>query len=87
MCDNQTHVNNIKERALKAISKKEFSNVYFITSNQFPTLLDELEPKNFTTQKRIKGYRVKTNYNATPDTQDKQKSIASILLKSIQKKK
>jgi hypothetical protein len=30
---------------------------------------------------------MKTNYNATLDTQKKQKSIASILLKSIQKKK
>ena len=75
----------MKKKSLNAIPKKEFSKIYFITSNQFSILLDELEPKNYTTQKRIKGYHLKTNYNLTPYTLDKQKSIASILLKSIQK--
>jgi hypothetical protein len=52
ICDNQTHLNNINNRATKVIPKKEFSKIHFITSNQFPILLGELEPKNFTTQKK-----------------------------------
>jgi len=87
LCENQTHLLNIKEQALKTIDKKEHHKLHFIPSNNFTAFLDSITPKEKTIEKRIKGYRVKTNYTSKPVQADKKKSLSQIILNKLRKKK
>ncbi|MFY0602761.1 MAG: ATP-binding protein [Flavobacteriaceae bacterium] len=87
LCDNETHLYNIKTKALQVIPKKQQSTVYFVSSKIFAETLDSIIPKEKIVEKRIKGYRVKTNYSSKPSENNSQKSIGKIIMQSLRKKK
>ncbi len=87
LCDNETHLQNIKTKSLERISKKHHPKLFFISSKNFVETLDAITPKEKVVEKRIKGYRVKTNYTSKPIDSDKQSSLGKIILNSLRKKK
>ena len=82
--DNEKHLTKIKEQALKNVNKKHHAIIHFFSSEELPLYLDALkQPK--TTEKRVRGYRVKVNYKNDNDT-SKQSSITNIIMKALRKK-
>ncbi len=85
VCDNETHLYNIKEKARAEISKKQHKQLHFINSSSFSELLIAISPKEKVVEKRIKGYRVKTSYSSQPNANTS--SITKIIAQSLQRKK
>lgn len=84
--DNVEHLQNIKKLTLKTIAKKHHHKLHFFQSVELAMYLDATEPKAKTSEKRIRGYRVKVNYNADGGENNKQKSITDIIMKALRKK-
>jgi len=87
LCDNNTHLHNIKVKTLEIIPTKQHSILYFVSSKNFTETLDIVTPKEKIIEKRIKGYRVRTNYNVIPPESNSKSSIGKIIMKSLRKKK
>lgn len=85
--DNEKHLKNIHTRAFEVINKKYHDKMFFVTSDSFTEILDSLITKKSTEEKRIKGYRVKTNYSPKSYTKNSQNTIGKIILNSLKKKK
>ncbi|MFT6502923.1 MAG: hypothetical protein ACJASQ_003055 [Crocinitomicaceae bacterium] len=83
------HLKKIEALALKSLSKKEFKNVFFFHPDDFLDQLQDFIPKPKSTEKIIKGYRVKVNYSEmSAEEQEKaKKTIAKTVLDSMKKKK
>lgn len=84
--DDIQHLQNIKKLALLTINKKHHSKLHFFISEELPMYLDATAPKIKTSEKRIRGYRVKVNYKAGDVDTNKQKSITDIVMKALRKK-
>lgn len=83
--DNDKHLKNIKDKALKKISKKQHAKLHFFASEELHLYLDALQqPK--TKVKRVRGYRVKVDYKTDNDT-SKQSSITNIIMDALRKGK
>lgn len=83
--DDEKHLKNIKEKALKTIPKKQHSKIHFFKSEELQLYLDALiQPKSKV--KRVRGYRVKVDYKTDNDT-SKQSSITDIIMKALRGKK
>ena len=83
--DNDKHLKNIKEQALKTISKKHHPKIHFFASEELHLYLEALQlPK--TKVKRVRGYRVKVDYKTDNDT-SKQSSITNIIMNALRKGK
>lgn len=83
--EDEKHLKNIKEQALKTISKKQHSKIHFFKSEELQLYLDAL----IQTQqkvKRVRGYRVKVDYKTDNDT-SKQSSITNIIMDALRKGK
>lgn len=83
--ENEKHLKNIKEQALKTILKKQHSKIHFFKSEELQLYLDALiQPQQKV--KRVCGYRVKVDYKTNNDT-SKQSSITDIIMKALRGKK
>ncbi|MCI5050849.1 MAG: type IV secretion system DNA-binding domain-containing protein [Candidatus Pacebacteria bacterium] len=83
--ENEKHLTNIKEQALKTIAKKQHSNIHFFKTEELQLYLDALiQPQQKV--KRVRGYRVKVDYKTDNDT-SKQSSITDIIMKALRGKK
>lgn len=83
--EDEKHLKNIKEQALKSISKKQHSKIHFFKSEELQLYLDALiQPK--TKVKRVRGYRVNVDYKTDNDS-SKQASITDIIMKALRGKK
>lgn len=83
--ENEKHLKNIKEQALKIISKKQHSKIHFFKSEELHLYLDAMiQPQQKV--KRVRGYRVKVDYKTDNDT-SKQSSITDIIMKALRRKK
>jgi hypothetical protein len=83
--DDEKHLNNIKNQALKIVSKKKHSKLHFFKSEELHLYLDALQlPK--TKVKRVRGYRVKVDYRTDNDA-SKQSSITNIIMNALRKGK
>lgn len=83
--ENEKHLKNIKEEALKTISKKQHSKIHFFKSEDLQLYLDALiKPQQKV--KRVRGYRVKVDYKTDNDS-SKQSSITDIIMKALRGKK
>lgn len=83
--EDEKHLKNIKEQALKTISKKQHSKIHFFKSKDLLLYLDALiQPKSKV--KRVRGYRVKVDYKTDNDT-SKQTPITDIIMKALRGKK
>ncbi len=83
--EDEKHLKNIKEQALKNISKKQHLKIHFFKSEELLLYLDALiQPK--TKVKRVRGYRVNVDYKTDNDT-NKQASITNIIMKALRGKK
>ena len=83
--ENDKHLKNIQEQALKTISKKQHPKIHFFASEELHLYLDALQqPK--TKIKRVRGYRVKVDYKTDNDT-SKQSSITNIIMDALRKGK
>ena len=83
--ENDKHLKNIKEQALKTISKKHHPKIHFFASEELHLYLEALQlPK--TKVKRVRGYRVKVDYKTDNDT-SKQSSITNIIMNALRKGK
>lgn len=83
--EDEKHLKNIKEQALKTISKKQHSKIHFFKSEELQLYHDALQqpqPK----VKRVRGYRVKVDYKTDNDT-SKQSSITNIIMNALRKGK
>lgn len=84
--ENIVHLNNIEKRAKEKIKKPKLKKVSFFTplslAQQLDNLLKDNSPK--TAVKRVRGYRVTTNYEANTSPKN---PISEILIKTIQKNK
>lgn len=80
-------IQNIKALAKQELSKQEFEQIQFFNPPQFFAWLDEQEAKQASTEKTVKGYRVKVNYSSLSKRESsvKQESISKILADSIKK--
>jgi hypothetical protein len=83
--EDEKHLKNIKEQALKTISKKQHPKIHFFASEELYLYLEALQlPK--TKVKRVRGYRVKVDYKTDNDT-SKQSSITNIIMNALRKGK
>ena len=70
---NQKTLENISEKVKLEISNKNQEKIFICTPDAFISLLDAEIAKEATTEKRIKGYRVKVEYNPISEKELKQK--------------
>lgn len=82
LSDNSKHLEKIKIQTQKNISKKHHSKIHFTNSKTFTEIINNLSPKPSSSESRIKGYRVKTNFTK----KDENTSIEKFILGSIRKK-
>lgn len=85
--DSERHLKNIQTKTFEVINKKHHNRIFFVASDNFVEILDSLITEKQTTEKQIKGYRVKTNYSPKSYTKDSQNTIGKIILNSLRKKK
>ena len=87
--ENIVHLNNIETRAKEKIKKTLLKKVYFFTHLSLAEHLDNLvkEDTPKTAVKRVRGYRVTTNYDSSSSVKNTQNPISEILIKTIQKSK
>lgn len=82
LSEDSKHLENIKSK----ISNSKKSNIYFVQPNELANTIDSIIPSCEKKEKRVRGYRVKTNYNLDTNS-DKQKSITNIIMQSLRKKR
>ena len=87
ICENQTHLENIRKSALKVITKKSHKLIHFFESSRLSEYLDALEPKGNLSEKRVRGFRVKLNYSTDSDGAKKKKSLTEIIMQALRKRK
>ncbi len=86
--ESMVHLKNIKTRAKETIDSISLKKVTYFTPLSLVQNLDALTkdtPKAST--KRVRGYRVTTNYNNDSSQNDTQNSISKLLINAVQKKK
>ncbi len=83
--ESNIHLKNIKKRTKEHISKEAFKKVRFMPPQEIAKFLDSFEKKK--QKKRVRGYRVKSNYTDVQgnDAKDKGSTLKNILLKSLKK--
>ncbi|MDW3651023.1 MAG: type IV secretion system DNA-binding domain-containing protein [Bacteroidia bacterium] len=79
---------NIKSLVAKSVSKTAQKRIHYVNKDGFFQLLMELKVKSKSTEKTIKGYRVKSSYKAVSgkDAQRMQEQLADIYMKSKKSK-
>ncbi len=79
----------IKRKAKQKLSDTNINKVRFFTPDELSEYLDDIVVKDASTEQRIKGYRVKVNYNSVSGNKmdRKKESIGKIVLDSIKDKK
>ncbi|OJW83110.1 MAG: hypothetical protein BGO69_04010 [Bacteroidetes bacterium 46-16] len=82
-------ISNIRKAAEAAFSQAEQARLLFFEPEQLFLYLDEQLAKEATTETRIKGYRVKVEYNPATESEMKGKkdTINKAVLSSLRKKK
>jgi len=87
--ESSIHLKNIKKRLKENISNAEYKKVKFLSPEEFPNYLDNIEPKRKKKTKRIRGYRVKTNQVdiQSKDAEEKSNTLKDIVLNTFKKRK
>jgi hypothetical protein len=80
------HLKNINKRAKEQVDKEFFRRIKFYMPSEVSQFLDSFEKKKKTT-KRVRGYRVKSNYKDIQgsEAKDKGETLKNIVLKSLGK--
>ena len=86
---NKRHLAGIQALAESKLSKKQLEKVLFLDPEEVVQHLDEIVAKESSTEKRIKGYRVKVNFKPVnaEDAERKQEDIAKSVLKGMREEK
>jgi len=87
--ESKVHLSNIKKKAKQQFEKSEYRKISFGTPAQFLTFLGKFEAKPKKEIKRIRGYRIKSNYKdiGDSDAHNRNQKIQDIILRSTKKKK
>lgn len=82
-------IENIRKRVENVLGNEAQFKVMVCDPEQFFLYLDQEVAKEITNEARIKGYRVKVNYEAAPDAvmQQKRESVAGVMMRTIRKLK
>lgn len=83
------HLAKIKALATEALDQKASKKVHFFQPEALFAFLDQFSAQQASGEKRIKGYRVKTNYNPVAPGEGKQKheDISKAILDSLNREK
>ena len=87
--ESKVHLRNIKKRAKEIFEKDEFKKFGFGTPAEFLTFLGKFEVKPKKEIKRVRGYRVKSNFKdiGNTDAQSRNQKIQDIILRKGKNKK
>lgn len=88
--DDPVHLNNIKKACNATLNKKQIKSLIFLTPEELAATLDhKTQPKPSSKSKKIRGYRVKTNFTDVQNmsSDDKEQTIHNIILDSLKNKK
>lgn len=90
MCSRRTeHLQKIKNLTQQAVSAKDFERIFFFSPEEAMQYLEEFAVKQASTEKRIKGYRVKTNFETVDQKESKaiQTGIAEVVMEALRRSK
>lgn len=87
LSESLVHLKNIRKRASQTIDKIAIKKVSYLIPLEFPKYLDDFIVDKKTNTKRVRGYRVVTNYDIDSSQSNKQSSISKLLIEAVQKKK
>lgn len=81
------HLAKIKTAATKTFNSKELEKLRFVLPKELVAFLDELSAQAATSEKRVKGYRVKVKYSSIDPQESKQRQsdISKAILDSLKK--
>ena len=87
--ESKVHLRNIKKRAKETFDKELFKKIGFGTPAEFLTFLGKFEAKPKKEIKRVRGYRVKSNYKdiGNTDAHSRNQKIQDIILRKGKNKK
>jgi hypothetical protein len=82
-------LNKAHREAKGVIAEHDLGRVQFLTFEELKQFADQLDATAASTEKTVRGYRVKTNYKPTSDAEKKarKKIIAETILTALRKKK
>lgn len=86
--ESDVHLRNIQER-LKADSPKTNSNIFFLQPQEFIQHLDNLDNFKTKQERKIQGYRVKTDFSndRSLNSSAKQSEMENMIINAMRKKK
>ncbi|HYV94602.1 MAG TPA: type IV secretion system DNA-binding domain-containing protein [Chitinophagales bacterium] len=87
--NNKKTLENIRRKIEKSLSEVSRSKVHVFDPDSFFLFLDELVAKDASTETRMKGYRIKTEYGVVPDdvSLQKRETVLKSVADSMRKKK
>jgi hypothetical protein len=79
----------LRRLAEDALEKKSFTKVVFLTPEGFVSFLEESDAKAATTERTVKGYKVKVKYKAMGEDEKKSRrdAISQVVLKAVKRLK
>jgi hypothetical protein len=81
------HLNAIRALTVSEIDQSFHSRIFFVSKEDFVNQLDILLAQTIQPQEvRESGYRVKVNYNSSPDAKGQQNALKEIILSSLRRK-
>lgn len=79
------HLNGIETQAQKLLSKADFGKTAYLHPDELAAVLNTIASQFSDKEKRIKGYKVKTNYSNRMGGNEAANRISEILLRSVGK--
>lgn len=86
---NGKHLASIQQLAQKSLTKKVLKQVFFMEPDALSQYLISQAAQSASTEKRVKGYRVKVNYAAVDakNAKQKQQKITDVVVKAMRDRK
>lgn len=81
LCKSDAHLRNIRLKAQEVLNEKKFKMIEFAHPDSFVEYIETKTAKNTSTEKRVRGYRVKANYNTSTNLDAKKQELKKIILK------